>query len=88
MQCVASKADLPEDVFARCASVTQESAIAVTGTVREDKRAPSGVELTLTGLEVIAPSHGCVLAGRSVVERHYDLVDAALRDVGLQKEEA
>ena len=57
VQCVASKADLPEDVFARCASVTQESAIAVTGTVREDKRAPSGVELTLTGLEVIAPSH-------------------------------
>ncbi|HEU5309830.1 MAG TPA: amino acid--tRNA ligase-related protein, partial [Candidatus Eisenbacteria bacterium] len=57
VQCVASKADLPEEVFARCSSVTQESAIAVLGTVREDKRAPSGVELTLTGLEVIAPSH-------------------------------
>jgi asparaginyl-tRNA synthetase len=57
VQCVASKADLPEDVFARCAALTQESAIAVAGLVREDRRAPSGVELTLTGLEVIAPSH-------------------------------
>lgn len=57
VQCVASKADLPEDVFARCAALTQESAIAVTGLVREDRRAPSGVELTLTDLEVIAPSH-------------------------------
>jgi asparaginyl-tRNA synthetase len=56
VQCVASKADLPEEVFQRCAALTQESAIAVLGTVREDKRAPSGVELTLTGLEVIAPS--------------------------------
>jgi asparaginyl-tRNA synthetase len=57
VQCVASKADLPEEIFARCAAVTQESAILVTGLVREDKRAPSGVELTLTGLEVISPSH-------------------------------
>ena len=42
VQCVAAKAELPEDVFARCASVTQESAIRVRGLVREDHRAPSG----------------------------------------------
>jgi asparaginyl-tRNA synthetase len=56
VQCVAVKSDLPEDVFARCGSVSQESAIRVRGLVREDKRAPSGVELTLTDLEIVAPS--------------------------------
>ena len=57
VQCVAAKADLPEEMFARAASLGQESSIRVRGLVREDRRAPSGVELTLTGLEVVAPSH-------------------------------
>ena len=57
VQCVASKADLPEDIFARAAAVSQEAAIRVRGLVREDRRAPSGVELTLTGLEVVGESH-------------------------------
>jgi len=56
VQCVAVKSELPEAVFARCGEVTQESAIRVRGTVREDKRAPSGVELTLLDLEIVAPS--------------------------------
>jgi len=56
VQCVASKADLPEDVFARCGTVAQEAAIRVRGSVREDKRAPSGVELTLKDLEVVSGS--------------------------------
>jgi asparaginyl-tRNA synthetase len=56
VQCVAVKSELPEDVFGRCAAVTQESAIRVIGVVREDKRAPSGVEITLTHLEIVAPS--------------------------------
>jgi asparaginyl-tRNA synthetase len=56
VQCVAVKAELPEDVFARCAALGQESAIRVRGLVREDKRAPSGVEVTLNGLEIVALS--------------------------------
>ncbi|HEU4765599.1 MAG TPA: amino acid--tRNA ligase-related protein, partial [Candidatus Eisenbacteria bacterium] len=56
VQCVAVRSDLPEETFARCASATQESAVRVKGVVREDKRAPSGVELTLTDLEIVAPS--------------------------------
>ena len=56
VQCVAVKSELPEEVFARCATVAQECSIRVTGWVREDKRAPSGVEVTLTGLEIVAPS--------------------------------
>jgi len=56
VQCVAVKAELPEAVFARCAAVTQESSVRVTGIAREDKRAPSGVELSLRDLEVVGPS--------------------------------
>ena len=56
VQCVAVKSELPEAVFARCATVAQECSVRVTGVVREDKRAPSGVEVTLTDLEVVAAS--------------------------------
>ncbi|HKQ19426.1 MAG TPA: asparagine--tRNA ligase [Candidatus Eisenbacteria bacterium] len=56
VQCVAVKSELPEEVFARCATVAQECSIRVTGLVREDKRAPSGVEVTLTDLEIVAAS--------------------------------
>lgn len=56
VQCVAVKSELPEDIFARCAAVTQESAVRVRGTVREDKRSPSGVELTLKELEIVSES--------------------------------
>ena len=56
VQCVAVKAELPEEVFARCAATTQESSIRVTGVVREDKRSPSGVELGLRDLEVVGAS--------------------------------
>jgi asparaginyl-tRNA synthetase len=56
VQCVASKADLPEEVFARAAALPQEASVRVRGLVREDRRAPSGVELTLTGLEVVGES--------------------------------
>jgi len=56
VQCVAAKTELPDEVFARCSAVTQESSIRVRGLVREDKRAPSGVELTLRDIEIVSPS--------------------------------
>jgi asparaginyl-tRNA synthetase len=56
VQCVAVKSELPEPIFVRCGEATQECAVRVRGTVREDKRAPSGVELTLLDLEIVAPS--------------------------------
>jgi flavorubredoxin len=34
-------------------------------------------------VETIAPSHGCILAGRDIVRRHHAMVDAVLRDVGV-----
>ncbi len=56
VQCVAVKAELPQEVFARCSTVGQESSLRVRGVVREDKRAPSGVELSLREIEVVGPS--------------------------------
>jgi flavorubredoxin len=33
-------------------------------------------------VQTIAPSHGCILEGADVVQRHRAMVDAVLRDVG------
>ncbi len=40
-------------VFDTVKELTQESSVIVTGTVRADKRAPGGYELSLTGIEVV-----------------------------------
>src|SRR6476646_7517072 len=49
IQAVVSKAAVGDEVFSRADHLSQESAIAVTGTVRADKRAPGGSELDVTG---------------------------------------
>ncbi len=51
-QCVASIGDLGAEAFATADHLGQESALEVTGLVREDKRAPGGRELTITRLNV------------------------------------
>ena len=53
MQCVAVKANLPEDVFESLKSLTQESSVRVTGTIRAEARAAGGFELDVTGAEVL-----------------------------------
>jgi asparaginyl-tRNA synthetase len=44
------------DVWDRFAMLTQETSVSVTGTVREDVRAPGGHELTLSDITVLGPS--------------------------------
>lgn len=56
VQCVVFKGN-DEDVFERAKSLGQESSIIVTGTVKEDSRSPIGVELDVTGLEVLQNVH-------------------------------
>jgi len=56
IQGVMSKAAVGEDVFKQADHLSQETAIAVTGEVREDSRAPGGFELDVTALEVVSPS--------------------------------
>jgi len=53
IQCVFLKGQVPDAAFDLADSVTQESSVAVTGTVREEKRAPGGFELTATNLKLI-----------------------------------
>jgi asparaginyl-tRNA synthetase len=43
-------------VWAAAGALTHEASARVTGVVREDARSPSGVELTVTGIELIGPS--------------------------------
>jgi len=53
IQAVAFVKDVSPEVFQRCEEATQESSIVVTGTVREDPRAPGGHELSITDVEIV-----------------------------------
>jgi asparaginyl-tRNA synthetase len=57
VQAVMSKAAVGDEVFARADHLSQESAVAVTGMVRADKRAPGGYEIDAAGLEVVSAAH-------------------------------
>jgi asparaginyl-tRNA synthetase len=57
VQAVLSKKDVPETAWRALETLTQETSVEVTGTVRSDARAPGGVELTATDLRVLGPSH-------------------------------
>jgi len=58
LQAVVLKSQIAPDLWDRFKALTQETAVALTGTVRAEPRAPGGVELTLTDLEVLGPSDG------------------------------
>jgi asparaginyl-tRNA synthetase len=53
IQAVAFQDDMPAEAFSAAQQVTQESSLVVTGTVRADKRAPGGHELSVADLEVV-----------------------------------
>ncbi|MBF0993689.1 MAG: asparagine--tRNA ligase, partial [Granulicatella sp.] len=55
-QGIVVKSDVPEEVFEIAKSLTQETAVYVTGVVQEDTRSKLGYELLVTGLEVIGES--------------------------------
>jgi asparaginyl-tRNA synthetase len=54
VQGVLAKSDVDEETFRLARSITQESSVVVRGEVRADERSPSGVELGVTHLEVVA----------------------------------
>jgi asparaginyl-tRNA synthetase len=56
LQCVVAKPEVEEPVWAAAESAQQECSLEVVGRVREDKRAPGGYELTVSGLSVLGPS--------------------------------
>lgn len=53
IQCVFLKNEVSEAAFELADTVTRESSVEVTGTVREDKRSPGGFELTASDLKLI-----------------------------------
>jgi len=56
VQAVASQAELSEAAWEAVQQITQECTVSISGLVKEDRRAPSGVEIQLTDLELLAPS--------------------------------
>ncbi len=56
IQGVMSKQAVPEDVFTRADHLSQETSLALQGTVRADKRAPGGFEIDVTGIDIIGDS--------------------------------
>src|SRR5213593_188834 len=56
LQAVLSKKDVPDAAWDAFGKLTQETSVAVTGTVRSDPRGPGGVELTVSDLSIIGPS--------------------------------
>jgi len=57
IQAVAFEKEMPPEAFAAAKSVTQESSVIARGTVRADRRAPGGYELSLTDLEIVQLAH-------------------------------
>jgi len=53
LQCVVFRPEVSDEVWETAVALTQESSVAVTGTVAADERAPGGFELKVTGLEAI-----------------------------------
>ena len=56
LQAVLLKQEVSAELWDRFKALTQESAVAVTGTVRAEPRSPGGVELAATGLDILGPS--------------------------------
>lgn len=54
IQCVFVQNSVPDEAFELADSIPQESAVEITGIVRDEKRAPGGYELSVSDLKVIA----------------------------------
>src|SRR5215213_9476121 len=52
LQCVVFRKEVSEETWKAVEEVTQESSVTVIGTVREEKRAPGGVELGVESFDV------------------------------------
>src|SRR5688572_14000819 len=57
IQAVMSKAAVGEELFKAADHLSQETSVIVKGTVRADKRAPSGYEIDVKELTVVGASH-------------------------------
>jgi len=56
IQCVVKKDEVPEQMWNDAVKLQVEASIAISGTLKRDERAPTGVELTVKELCVVGPS--------------------------------
>jgi asparaginyl-tRNA synthetase len=56
VQAVMSAGDVSPEAWERLEGLAYETSVALTGEVREDKRAPGGYELSLSDFEIVGPS--------------------------------
>src|SRR3954471_21523978 len=56
VQGVVAKAEVPAEAWDRFGQLTQETSVRLEGSVRADTRAKSGVELTVSSIEILGPS--------------------------------
>ncbi len=56
MQGVLSKKEVAEADWERFGALTQETSVALTGTVRAEPRSPGGYEMGVAGVEILGPS--------------------------------
>ncbi|HYF40574.1 MAG TPA: asparagine--tRNA ligase [Gemmatimonadales bacterium] len=56
VQGVLSRKEVPDTAWAAFGSLSQESSVAVTGTVREEPRSPGGYELSVQNIVLLGPS--------------------------------
>ncbi|MCX6140819.1 MAG: asparagine--tRNA ligase [Candidatus Kapabacteria bacterium] len=52
VQCVLFKPNVSDEIAGLAQSLTQESSVSITGTVRKEERSPTGVELDVTNVKV------------------------------------
>src|SRR5215470_14986870 len=56
-QAVMAKAAVPAEAWTAAEQMGQESSLELTGKVKEDKRAPGGYEIDVTGLRLLHATH-------------------------------
>jgi asparaginyl-tRNA synthetase len=56
LQCVVPRAQVPAEVWDAAEKAAQECSLRVSGTVRQDKRAPGGYEMTAAAVEILGES--------------------------------
>src|SRR5579864_5996837 len=75
IQVACKKDKVPPQSFADFESATRESAVAVEGVVREDKRAPGGKEISVTGFWIISLADDWPITRSAVKSRSSFLYD-------------
>ncbi|MCE4624972.1 MAG: asparagine--tRNA ligase [Desulfurococcales archaeon] len=73
LQLVASKGFTPEDVIEKARRASIESSIIAEGVVRRDRRAPGGVELRLTNLEIVGHAEDFPIKGGEGIDYLLDI---------------